>query len=93
MMQRGQIHPIITLLSFTAPLFVVGAMGIIVGPAAFGFMLALYRTYIGTEPGKPPDTGNEDGEVKLVEQEEPADVIEEEPDNVSVEKSVKKSVE
>lgn len=93
MMQRGQIHPIITLLSFTAPLFVVGAMGIIVGPAAFGFMLALYRTYIGTEPEKPPDTGNQDGEVKLVEQEEPADVIEEEPDNVSVEKSVKKSVE
>ncbi|KAF5412470.1 MAG: hypothetical protein C5S43_01825 [Candidatus Methanocomedens sp.] len=93
MMQRGQIHPIITLLSFTAPLFVVGAMGIIVGPAAFGFMLALYRTYIGTEPGKPPDTGNEDGEVKLVEQEEPADVIEEEPDNVSIEKSAKQSVE
>jgi len=93
MMQRGQIHPIITLLSFTAPLFVVGAMGIIVGPAAFGFMLALYRTYIGTEPGKPPDTGNEDGEVKLVDQEEPADVIEEEPDNVSIEKSAKQSVE
>ena len=93
MMQRGQIHPIITLLSFTAPLFVVGAMGIIVGPAAFGFMLALYRTYIGTEPGKPLDTGNEDGEVELVEQEDPADVIEEEPGNVSIEKSAKQSVE
>jgi len=93
MMQRGQIHPIITLLSFTAPLFVVGAMGIIIGPAAFGFMLALYRTYIGTEPEKPSDTGNEDREVTLVEQEETADIIEEEPDNVSIEKSVKKSVE
>ncbi len=93
MMQRGQIHPIITLLSFTAPLFVVGAMGIIVGPAAFGFMLALYRTYIGTEPEKPPDTGNQDGEVKLVEQEEPADVIEEEPGNISIEKSTKQSFE
>jgi len=56
MMQSGNIHPIITLLSFTAPLFVVGAMGIIIGPAAYGFMLALYRTYTGfgviTKPGK-----------------------------------------
>jgi predicted PurR-regulated permease PerM len=55
MMQSGNIHPIITLLSFTAPLFVVGAMGIIIGPAAYGFMLAIYRTYTGieviTEPG------------------------------------------
>lgn len=49
MMQRGHIHPIITLLSFTAPLFVVGAIGIIVGPATFGFMLAIYRTYMGFE--------------------------------------------
>jgi len=55
MMQHGNIHPIITLLSFTAPLFVVGAMGIIIGPAAYGFMLAIYRTYMGfeviSEPG------------------------------------------
>ncbi|MBE0524388.1 MAG: AI-2E family transporter [Methanosarcinales archaeon] len=49
MMQRGHIHPIITLLAFTAPLFVVGAIGIIVGPAAYGFMLAVYRTYMGFE--------------------------------------------
>ncbi|MCL7474626.1 MAG: AI-2E family transporter [Methanosarcinales archaeon] len=79
MMKKGQIHPIITLLSFTAPLFVVGAMGIIVGPAAFGFMLALYRTYIGTQPGKPSDIGNHDREVSLVEQKELADVIGKEP--------------
>jgi predicted PurR-regulated permease PerM len=52
MMQRGHIHPIITLLSFTAPLFVVGAIGIIVGPAAYGFMLAIYRTYMGFEVEK-----------------------------------------
>jgi predicted PurR-regulated permease PerM len=49
MMQHGNIHPIITLLSFTAPLFVLGAIGIIVGPAAYGFMLAIYRTYMGFE--------------------------------------------
>ncbi|MCL7414442.1 MAG: AI-2E family transporter [ANME-2 cluster archaeon] len=82
MMQRGQIHPIITLLSFTAPLFVVGAMGIIIGPAAFGFMLALYRTYRGTEPKNPGETRN-DGEVfegdEVVEQKEQADDSEEEP--------------
>lgn len=52
MMQRGNIHPIITLLAFTAPLFVVGAIGIIVGPAAYGFILAIYRTYMGFEVGK-----------------------------------------
>lgn len=55
MMQRGNIHPIITLLSFTAPLFVVGAIGIIVGPAAYGFMLAVYRTYMGFEVEKKPE--------------------------------------
>ncbi|HIH44939.1 MAG TPA: AI-2E family transporter [Candidatus Methanoperedenaceae archaeon] len=47
MAQMGSIHPIITLLAFTAPLFAVGPMGIIIGPAAFGFLLALYRTYTG----------------------------------------------
>jgi len=25
----------------------IGAMGIIIGPAVFGFILAIYRTYIG----------------------------------------------
>ncbi|MCL7412448.1 MAG: AI-2E family transporter [ANME-2 cluster archaeon] len=85
MMKKGQIHPIITLLSFTAPLFMVGAMGIIVGPAAFGFMLALYRTYIGAQPGRPSDIGNDDRGSTLDKQEGPAvqeDVIEEEPGNV-----------
>jgi len=47
MKQMGNIHPIISLLSFTAPLFMIGAMGIIIGPAVFGFLLAIYRTYIG----------------------------------------------
>ncbi|MCZ7372852.1 MAG: AI-2E family transporter [Candidatus Methanoperedens sp.] len=47
MKQIGNIHPIITLLSFTAPLFMIGPMGIIIGPAVFGFVLAIYRTYTG----------------------------------------------
>ncbi|MDF1557214.1 MAG: AI-2E family transporter [ANME-2 cluster archaeon] len=78
MMQRGQIHPIITLLSFTAPLFVVGAMGIIIGPAAFGFMLALYRTYMGTELKKAEIAGNNCEvveAVELFEQKEQADDV------------------
>jgi predicted PurR-regulated permease PerM len=62
MMQHGNIHPIITLLSFTAPLFVVGAMGIIIGPASYGFMLALYRTYTGFEEITAP--GNQEIEEK-----------------------------
>ncbi|HIH87323.1 MAG TPA: AI-2E family transporter [Methanosarcinales archaeon] len=62
MMQHGNIHPIITLLSFTAPLFVVGAMGIIIGPAAYGFMLAIYRTYTGFEVIT--ESGNQEIEEK-----------------------------
>lgn len=43
-MKGASIHPVITLLSFTAPLFVIGPIGIIVGPALYGFLLAAYRT-------------------------------------------------
>jgi len=43
--QRGaRVHPIITILAFTAPLFVIGIYGVILGPAVFGFVLAGYRT-------------------------------------------------
>ncbi len=43
--QRGaRIHPVITILAFTAPLFVIGIYGVILGPAVFGFVLAGYRT-------------------------------------------------
>ena len=45
-MQGAAIHPAITLLSFAAPLFVLGAVGIVVGPALYGFLLAVYRTNI-----------------------------------------------
>jgi predicted PurR-regulated permease PerM len=45
--QRGaSIHPLITLLAFTAPLLVVGVMGMILGPAVYGFVLAAFRTWI-----------------------------------------------
>jgi len=42
----ASIHPLITLMAFTAPVFVIGLMGVIVGPAVFGFILAAYRTMV-----------------------------------------------
>ena len=45
-MRGAAIHPVITLLAFAAPLFVVGMIGIVVGPALYGFLLAAYRTKI-----------------------------------------------
>ena len=45
-MKGASIHPAITLLSFAAPLFVIGAVGIVIGPALYGFLLAVYRTHI-----------------------------------------------
>lgn len=43
-MKGARVHPVITILAFTAPLFVIGVYGIILGPAVFGFVLAGYRT-------------------------------------------------
>jgi predicted PurR-regulated permease PerM len=42
---RAKVPQIITLLAFTAPVLAIGPLGIIIGPAIFGFALALYRTY------------------------------------------------
>jgi len=44
--RSARIHPIITVLAYTAPIFVVGIMGVIVGPTFYGFLLAVYRTMI-----------------------------------------------
>jgi predicted PurR-regulated permease PerM len=43
--RAASIHPLITLLAFTAPLLVVGVMGMILGPAIYGFVLASFRTW------------------------------------------------
>jgi predicted PurR-regulated permease PerM len=45
-MKGASIHPIITILAYTAPIFVVGIMGVVVGPALYGFLLAVYRTAV-----------------------------------------------
>jgi predicted PurR-regulated permease PerM len=42
----ASIHTLITLMAFTAPVFVIGLMGVIVGPAVYGLILAAYRTMV-----------------------------------------------
>lgn len=41
---RAAIHPAITLIAFAAPVFVIGPVGIIIGPLTYGFLLAVFRT-------------------------------------------------
>lgn len=45
-LKGARVHPVITILAFTAPLFVIGVYGVILGPAVFGFVLAGYRTLL-----------------------------------------------
>ena len=42
----ASIHPLITLMAFTAPVFVIGLIGVIVGPVVYGFILAAFRTMV-----------------------------------------------
>jgi len=45
-LKTARIHPILTLLAFIAPIFVLGMVGIIVGPMLYGLLLAIYRTEV-----------------------------------------------
>jgi len=45
-MKSARIHPIVTLLAYTAPIFVVGLIGVILGPTLYGFLMAAYRAVI-----------------------------------------------
>lgn len=45
-MKNSRIHPIITVLAYTAPLFVMGVIGVVVGPTLYGFLLAAYRSVV-----------------------------------------------
>jgi predicted PurR-regulated permease PerM len=40
----ASVHPLLTILAFTAPIFIIGPSGVIIGPAIYGFVLAGYRT-------------------------------------------------
>lgn len=42
--KKGAVHPVLTILAFGAPLLVIGITGLVIGPAVYGFLLALYRT-------------------------------------------------
>lgn len=42
--EKGAVHPVITIIAFGAPLFVMGITGLVIGPAVYGFLLALCRT-------------------------------------------------
>lgn len=41
---KAAIHPAVTLVAFAAPLFVIGPVGVVIGPLTYGFLLAAYRT-------------------------------------------------
>ena len=45
-LKSSRIHPILTLLAFIAPIFVLGIVGVIVGPMLYGLLLAIYRTEV-----------------------------------------------
>jgi predicted PurR-regulated permease PerM len=54
-MKTSRIHPTLTLLAYTAPVFVVGVMGVIIGPALYGFLLAVYRTVVIVRSDRPEE--------------------------------------
>jgi predicted PurR-regulated permease PerM len=45
-LRTARIPPILTLLAFIAPIFVLGIVGVIVGPIFYGLLLAIYRTEV-----------------------------------------------
>jgi predicted PurR-regulated permease PerM len=45
-LKTAKIHPVLTLLAFIAPIFVLGIAGVILGPMFYGLLLAIYRTEV-----------------------------------------------
>lgn len=60
--EKGEIHPVITLLAFISPILAMGLTGLIIGPAVYGFLLALFRTKLRLK-----ERGNEIKEKILYE--------------------------
>ncbi|MDD1739454.1 MAG: AI-2E family transporter, partial [Methanothrix sp.] len=60
-MKTSRIHPTLTLLAYTAPVFVVGVVGVIIGPTLYGFLLAVYRTIIICRKDKPQKDAERQG--------------------------------
>ncbi|MCC4770711.1 AI-2E family transporter [Methanosarcina sp. DH2] len=85
---RGAIHPAITLIAFAAPVFVLGPIGVIIGPLTYGFLLAVFRTkkILGTPPVQ-----TDNSTASPIEG--PVENTVERSFQLSVEKSVERSVE
>lgn len=69
---RAEIHPAITLVAFAAPVFVIGPIGVIVGPLTYGFLLAAFRTKKifrtpSIQPGSSAASSAEDSVERTVE--------------------------
>jgi len=91
---RAAIHPAITLIAFAAPVFVLGPIGIIIGPLTYGFLLAAFRTrkIIGTssvQAGRSAASSTEDsvGSPREKSAESPAGRSVERPVQASGERS------
>jgi predicted PurR-regulated permease PerM len=80
-MHGARIHPIITILAYTAPIFVVGIVGVILGPAVYGFMLAAYRTMVHLRLSNTARATTLDNTSKLRQEE--TDLSDDETGNVS----------
>ena len=50
--RTGRVPQALTILAFTAPILALGPIGFVIGPAAYGLALALYRTYRETQQEK-----------------------------------------
>jgi predicted PurR-regulated permease PerM len=50
--RTGRVPQALTILAFTAPILALGPIGFIIGPAAYGLALALFRTYQETQQEK-----------------------------------------
>jgi len=55
--RTGKVPQALTILAFTAPIFALGPIGFVIGPAAYGLALALYRTYRDSKREKLVSTG------------------------------------
>lgn len=42
--EKGEVHSVITILAFVSPILVMGLTGLVIGPAVYDFLLALFRT-------------------------------------------------
>jgi hypothetical protein len=85
---RAAIHPAITLIAFAAPVFVIGPIGIIIGPLTYGFLLAAFRTKKKIEASQPQAEIAAAGSIEgLAEKTEEKSIVS------SIERSAERSVE